>query len=49
MEASVRFITTVTRSPDGFSNVVLSRVLRLAEVLTRRAPGLRNWEKWPMY
>ena len=34
MGLSVRFITTVTSSPDGFSNVVLSIVLRLADVLT---------------
>jgi hypothetical protein len=41
-------MTTVTNSPDGFSNVVLSRVLLLAEVLTRRAPGRMNFEKCPM-
>ena len=41
----MRFITTVTFSPEGFSNVVLSRVLRLADVLTRRAPGSMNLEK----
>ena len=41
-------MTTVTKVPSGFWNVVLSMVLRLAEVLTRNAPGSMNCEKCPM-